>query len=1019
MPDKEPVSGAPVSTGPERLSPSARLRELPALGDRLEGELEPGASESYHLDAAAGHYLHVVVEQQGVDVVVTLVGPDGESLLQMDRPIDDQGPEPIFAITGMTGRHVLRLDASAQASRPGNYVIRLLEYRPASDRDRARAKAASIYSDARNNYHQGAYKEAVEHFHSAAVAWQEVGDQRWQGESILRKGLSYSRLGAWESAESCYTLAADLFREAGSDRWEATALHHIGLTHYYLADPNTAIFYFRKALSLRQAADSRRGKALTYHALGQAFQVQDEVQLALDYYAQALDLFEKPKDRATCMHSRGVLFLSLGQMESARQMLAEAEELFETSDAHHFRAATLNQLGELYRIQGELGTALNYFSEALALRRKLEHRRGEANTLAKIGSIHQAKREFPQALKHYHDAIDILGDLEEPWHAARVLLNLGSLQLERGRPQEALEVFKQSNALYRRVGDPTGEAEGLLGVARAERRLNNLAAAKQASELALGIFESVRPKAVRHDYRSSFFATVQQHFEFHVDLLMHLHLLEPSAGHDAAALQISEQARARSLLDLLVEAGAEIRSGAAHDLLEREKTIQGQLNAKERTRLGLHSGPRRDPRKLAEIERSIDRLLQELKEVQADIRQRHPRYEEFSYGRALDAGSIQGSVLDEQTLLLEYWLGEERSFLWAVTKESVNSFELPGKDELETLARSAYRLLIKGNRRETRLSTSRALCSLSEKILEPVAGLLEDRRLLIVADEALQYIPFAALPEPRQLGACLEAEPLVVAHEITYLPSASVHPVLNSRLEGVAGARTVAVFADPVFNTDDPRVLSSGGSSSSTTRELPAAASHPSSFKRLPFSRMEADAILSMLGPGEGYQAVDFEARKEAVLSTSLSRFRYVHLATHGILDTTNPELSGIVFSLVDRDGRPLEGFLRAHEILRLKLACDLVVLSACETALGKEIHGEGLVGLTRGFMYAGAARVMVSLWKINDQKTAELMELFYRALLEEGLQPAAALRAAQVAMLRSESRPGPYYWAGFVVQGQ
>jgi CHAT domain-containing protein len=164
---------------------------------------------------------------------------------------------------------------------------------------------------------------------------------------------------------------------------------------------------------------------------------------------------------------------------------------------------------------------------------------------------------------------------------------------------------------------------------------------------------------------------------------------------------------------------------------------------------------------------------------------------------------------------------------------------------------------------------------------------------------------------------------------------------------------------------------------------------------------------------------LDFRASRATSISDDLSQYRIVHFATHGLLNSQHPKLSGLVLSLVDERGQPQDGFLQLHEIFNLRLPAELVVLSACQTGLGKEIKGEGLVGLTRGFMYAGAARVMASLWQVSDAGTAELMKRFYRGLLKERKRPAAALRAAQVEMWRRPQWQAPYYWGAFVLQGE
>ena len=278
--------------------------------------------------------------------------------------------------------------------------------------------------------------------------------------------------------------------------------------------------------------------------------------------------------------------------------------------------------------------------------------------------------------------------------------------------------------------------------------------------------------------------------------------------------------------------------------------------------------------------------------------------------------------------------------------------------------------------------------------------------------------------------------PLIIKHEIVNLPSASVLAVLRKETAKRKSApKTVAVLADPVFEANDPRVaLAKSKRAMSAPSEVATNVSEENfslavrsmNFKddraalgRLAFSRDEADAIAALTTPAQGMKAVSFDASRTNAMSEKLSEYRIVHFATHGFLNSEHPELSGLVFSMLDEQGKPQDGFLRLHEIYNLKLPADLVVLSACQTGLGKEIKGEGLIGLTRGFMYAGAERVVASLWRVNDYPTAELMKRFYRGMLKEKLRPVAALRAAQLEMWKKKRFSDPYYWAAFTLQGE
>ncbi|HEX4948522.1 MAG TPA: CHAT domain-containing protein [Blastocatellia bacterium] len=416
-----------------------------------------------------------------------------------------------------------------------------------------------------------------------------------------------------------------------------------------------------------------------------------------------------------------------------------------------------------------------------------------------------------------------------------------------------------------------------------------------------------------------------------------------------------------------------------------------------------------------------------------------------------------GAALDEGTLLLEYLLGEKSSALWAITTDSAQLFELPGRTEIEQAAQRVYELLTARIPRESETSLvafrraaqaktqyPTAARALSQMILGPVAAQLGKKRLLIVADGALHYIPFAALPVPES-GRAGERGirknknlpippsphlpiPLIVEHEIVYLPSASVLGMLRRRKQSLPPApRWLALLADPVFEKDDPRFRAAATTAQPPTSGLRSAngasiAGMRGPLARLRFARAEADQIWATLSAAQREQsltAFDFAANQDWALSPALSEYRYLHFATHGVLDQTRPELSGLALSLFDSQGRERDGFLRLVEIYNLKLAAELVTLSACETGLGKQTRGEGIIGLTRGFLHAGAQRALVSLWKVDDRASAKLMGQVYAGIFRDQLSPAAALRRAQLALRADPAMKSEFFWAAFVLHGE
>jgi CHAT domain-containing protein len=306
---------------------------------------------------------------------------------------------------------------------------------------------------------------------------------------------------------------------------------------------------------------------------------------------------------------------------------------------------------------------------------------------------------------------------------------------------------------------------------------------------------------------------------------------------------------------------------------------------------------------------------------------------------------------------------------------------------------------------------------------------------MIVADDALHFVPFAVLPvisggstsTNRQRRA---TRLLIEDHEIINLPSASTLAVIRNEVKGRnRPSKSVIALADPVFMKDDERVKPIRDRApvrgESVNRQLVKAAkdtgvaSDGLYVPRLPGTRREAEQIAAMVPSVEGRLALDFAASRDTATSAELGQYRYVHFSTHGLLNSVHPELSGLVLSLVNERGESQDGFLRAHEIFNLKLSPEVAVLSACQTGMGNNIRGEGLVSLTRGFMYAGAPRVIVSLWGVSDLGTTELMVRFYHGMLKEGMRPAAALRAAQVSLINDKRWASPYYWAPFTVHGE
>ncbi len=884
----------------------------------------------------------------------------------------------------------------------------------------------------------GDRRKALELFNQALARKQAIQDRAGETITLNNMGMAYKYLGESPKALDLFNQARLIASELGDFGREGTLLNNLCVTQIALGEYKKAIDSCGQSIASRHKLRDQSGEAIALSNIGNAYSSLGEYQKALDFHDQALTIHKSLGNRANeaiSLNNIGWVYSTLGEYQKAADFYNQARAIFRAAGDHYREANVLSNLAVDYAALKEYRKALDIHQQVLPLRHKGGDKAGEAITLNNMASCFSNLGDKQKALDYYDQALALHRSVGDPRQLATALKNIGDLHRELGEYQKALDRFQEGLQLSRAIGDQNNESKILAGVALLERDRGNAVEARKRIEEALVALESLRLNVKSYQLRASFLASMRSHYEFYIDILMRLHKQHPSEGFDAAALEASERGRARSLLELLSEARSEIRKGADPVLVERERTLRQTISDKAERQARMSGGSPNEEQ--TAISREIDALTTEYEQVQSRIRETSPQYAALTQPVPLGLKDLQKRVLDDETLLLEYTLGEEKSFLWAVTPTALKSFELPRRADIEQAARRVYELLATRNKsiaqetleqrqqrvKEADKEYSIISATLSRMLIGPVATEMKNKRLLIVADGILQYVPFAALPNP----AAADLRPLIVDNEMVSAPSASAIAVLRQfPADRLPSRQLLAVLADPVFSNDDPRV-GSLNSRAAAVAETPAASDVKRSavesglpdLVRLRFSRQEANAITRFAAHDAKLEAVDFAANRNLATGSEVGRYCILHFATHGLINNEHPELSGIVLSLVDEQGRPQNGFLRLYDIYNLKLRADLVVLSACQTALGREVRGEGIIGLTRGFMYAGASRVAASLWRIDDRATAELMRRFYQAMLQESLSPAAALRAAQVSMWRERRWQPPYYWAAFTLQGE
>jgi CHAT domain-containing protein len=589
----------------------------------------------------------------------------------------------------------------------------------------------------------------------------------------------------------------------------------------------------------------------------------------------------------------------------------------------------------------------------------------------------------------------------------------------------------------------------------------------------IGTIETLREGSLRADEaRTTFLSTTKDVFDEAASAYAELALLSaPTAGasldgkaldYGAEAFKITEQSRARSLLDLLSETNASITEGVPTELLKRKQENLDHQQEIAEVLTGINISSDEPKKKPAELDADLEKLQTEFEEIENQIRTASPRYAALTSNQPLTLSDVQQKVLDDQTVLLEYGLQTDGSYLWVASRSGVNLYKLPARSNLEKLATDLRAQLIpsKLQRRIVGIDVAEdaarglgiassapedaaafvaAANALYKAALEPAAGMIGEKRLLVVADGALNYVPFEVLMKSSESGDFSSLGYLIKSNEIVYAPSASVVAAIRQQ-RGKSAGRAMLIVADPVFNSNDARarnITTSTTANASEVRGLgiqsaltdvagQGAVSSAQSTKmeglplaRLTGTRTEAEQIAKLV-KSKGGQAdlwLDLDASEDNMDSRDIGKYRLVHIATHGLLNAERPQFTGVVLSLVGNKNQ--DGFLRTDEIFNLRLGSPLVMLSACETGLGKEKRGEGVMGLTRAFMYAGAPTVGVSLWSVADKSTAELMTDFYRRLLAaDDTSPPGALRQAQMSMITGKKYSAPFYWAPFVLVG-
>ncbi|HEX8176965.1 MAG TPA: CHAT domain-containing tetratricopeptide repeat protein [Pyrinomonadaceae bacterium] len=869
-----------------------------------------------------------------------------------------------------------------------------------------------------------------------------------------------------------------------------------------------ALGLLEQALKGFQAASDQKGVAIAEDALGDLYNRQGQYNVALDHYQKARSAYGSANDT----YNSNLMLAKVADMYFRQGNVGEARSAYSqmsvtkpdtsaagTAKDAQRKANTAKGIGGRLRGLGSGTPSASTVSDASGVASDVKNEVEQTRNAYRqfilyaiyalgMGRADYESKSYDSAQTNFNNALaaadnPIYGKFGQArrWRVA-ARTSLGDVALNQGRFADALKLYTAAADGARKDYRPDLVWPALRGIGRsrwgqaatekdAKKANQGRDAAIAAYRDAITTIESIRAGSLGADEaRTTFLATTKDVYDEAAGALAERALMAQASGgaltgealtYAAEAFKITEQSRARSLLDMLGETGANITEGVPAELLKRKQDNLDRQQEIAQVMTGASLSADTEKKSNAELEAELDKLQTEYDSIENQIRAASPRYASLTQPTPLTLADVQSQVLDDKTALLEYSLGTPNSYLWAVTQGGVSLYKLPSRSTVDQQAIDLRAQLVpaklrtrlvgadvaSGQTRGLGLSTApvdnaavtafaNASNALYKTAVEPAAKEIGDKRILVVADGSLNYVPFEALVSASG-GADYSALPyLVKTNEVVYAPSASVIGVIRKQAKPAAG-KGMLLIADPVFNSGDPRARgaaaapATGGDTrglglSSAIKdvagEAPAASGAAGTglpLARLMGTRAEAEQIGQIVKTSGGTADtwLDLNANEANVSTRDLKNYRVVHIATHGLLNAERPQFTGLVLSLVGNKAG--DGFLRTDEIFNLNLGSPLVMLSACETGLGKEKKGEGVIGLTRAFMYAGAPTVGVSLWSVADRSTADLMTNFYRKMLTgQGMPAGAAMRQAQVDMITAKKYAAPFYWAPFVLVG-
>jgi CHAT domain-containing protein/Tfp pilus assembly protein PilF len=929
----------------------------------------------------------------------------------------------------------------------------------------------------------GKYQQALDYYLQAFAISRKIKDREKEGQTLANIGTVYAQLGQYQQALEYFQKALKIGPNYDKLN-QSICLGNIGVIYFMLGEYQQALKYYQQGLTVSRdinsvnedlnrenhISDFLKNIAVVHHNLGQ-------YQEAIELYQQALALDRKSGNKrgeADNMSLIAVTYQTLGKYKLALDYYQQGLETSRQVSDQRVEANTLLNLGVLYGKLGQYQLALKSLQQALLIHRRIGYRWGESYDLTSIGAVYELKTEYQQALRHYQQALAIHHELGDQYGEARDLTSIGVVYIKQGKDDDALSKFQKALVIHRKIGDKHGQGYDLenlglfylkldqyqkahtafknavdilkkldadilwrvqYGLASVNTHLNKPDSAIIYYEQAIANIENLRVGLTEKEHKISLMRDKLYVYDEFMTLLQGL-------GYDRQAIEIFERKQGRIFLEEMGQSGARLFAGLPEEILQGQFDLENQLtktrenlvNERSKPIAGLKGEVVQNKQLIKNLEQDEQKLQTQLEELQQTIKTKYPDYYALKYPKPVKLDTLQKQVLQSDELMLIYGVMENSTTLWVIGKNTFEMFDLPLSESKLTKKISDIRdWMGTGDKTrgfnvtdrkygEIKVKLNQASHELYAQLIpEKVRNLLtKERTVYVIPTGPLYALPFETLVT--QVSKDFkEAHYLIENVPIAYLSSASLLKILRDaqkRRQNTAKYPLLA-FANPIYEA----------TSSSTQLDIidklrdEAYRNLKNGFAPLPETEDEAKEIAKLLKAPTDTNALQLgEAASVPTVNkfndkTRLDDYQYVLFSTHGILPGEIDQIKqpALVLSYPEK-----WGYLKMADVFGLKLNAKLVALSACNTGNGKNEKGEGVMGLTRAFMYAGTPAIAVTLWSVESFSAKTLNVGFFKEL-KNNEKPAAALRAIKLRMLRGdegEKYKRPYYWAPFVVFG-